>query len=188
MKIFFKKVRDVKSPSKAHDTDAGIDLYVPKINEDFLDTFFKINNRIYWKDIDDIRKEIFISEKRIYAPSGSNLLIPSGICFSLPKGYCLVAFNKSSIASKKGLILGACVIDYGYTNEVIINFINVSDTFQYLKEGEKCIQLLLLPVPEISLIEKDFDSSNSRGGFGSTENYIDLENIRENFKKVNIWK
>jgi dUTPase len=31
------------------------------------------------------------------------LLIPSGICFNLPKGYCLVAFNKSSIASKKGI-------------------------------------------------------------------------------------
>ena len=116
MKILFKKVRDVKSPSKAYNTDAGIDLYVPKINDDFLDTFFKINNRLYSKDIDDIRKEIFISEKRIYVPRSSNLLVPSGICFNLPKGYCLVAFNKSSIASKKGLILGACVIDYGYTD------------------------------------------------------------------------
>ena len=169
MELFFKKVRDVKSPSKAYNTDAGIDLYVPKINQSFLDAFFKINNRLYSKDIDDIRKEIFISEKRIYVPRNSNLLIPSGICFNLPKGYCLVAFNKSSIASKKGLILGACVIDYGYTDEVIINFINTSNTLQFLEEDKKCIQLLLLPVPEISLIEKDFDSFNSRGGFGSTE-------------------
>jgi dUTP pyrophosphatase len=183
MKIFFKKVRDVKSPSKAHDTDAGIDLYVPKINESFLDKLFELNRHLYPEGNDNIRKQILLFEKHINIPKRANILIPSGLCFNLPKGYCLVAFNKSSIASKKGLILGACVIDYGYTNEVIINFINVSDTFQYLKEGEKCIQLLLLPVPEISLIEKDFDSSNSRGGFGSTENYIDLENIRENFKR-----
>jgi dUTP pyrophosphatase len=169
MELFFKKVRDVKSPSKAHDTDAGIDLYVPKINEDFLDTFFKINNQLYPRDNDDIRKQVFLLEKKIYVPRGSNLLIPSGICFNLPKGYCLVAFNKSSIASNKGLILGDCVIDYGYTKEVILNFINTSNTLQYLEEDKKCIQLLLLPVPEISLIEKDFDSSNSRGGFGSTE-------------------
>jgi dUTP pyrophosphatase len=172
MEILFKKVRDVKSPSKAYDTDAGIDLYIPKINESFLDAFFKINNRLYSKDIDDIRKEIFISEKRIYVPKGSNLLVPSGICFSLPKGYCLVAFNKSSIASKKGLILGACVIDYGYTDEVIINFINTYNTIQFLEEDKKCIQLLLLPVPEISLVEKDFDSFNSRGGFGSTDDNV----------------
>jgi hypothetical protein len=103
LEIFFKKVRDVKSPSKAYNTDAGIDLYIPKINQSFLDDFFKINNRVYSKNIDDIRKEIFISEKRVYVPRGSNLLIPSGICFNLPKGYCLVAFNESSIASKKGI-------------------------------------------------------------------------------------
>jgi len=182
MEIFFKKVRNVKNPSKAYDTDAGIDLYIPKIDESFLDTYFKINNlsyskdrlyskdRSHSKDISDIRKEVFLLEKRIYIFRRDNVLIPSGICFDVPKGYCLVAFNKSSIASKKGLILGACVIDHGYTDEVIINFINVSDTVQYLEEDKKCIQLLLLPVPEVSLIEKDFDSSNSRGGFGSTEN------------------
>jgi hypothetical protein len=103
LEIFFKKVRDVKSPSKAYNTDAGIDLYIPKINQSFLDDFFKINNLVYSKNIDDIRKEIFISEKRVYVSRGSNLLIPSEICFNLPKGYCLVAFNESSIASKKGI-------------------------------------------------------------------------------------
>lgn len=77
----FSKVREVKSPCRAHDTDAGIDFFIP---EDFVSTKMKV---------------------------GDSVLIPSGIKVNVPKGYMLTAFNKSGVATKKGLSVGACVVD-----------------------------------------------------------------------------
>ena len=69
MKIL--KVREVKTPSRAHSNDAGIDLFIP---EDFL--------------------------SQVLNP-GQSVLIPSGIKARVPEGYALIAFNKSGIAAKK---------------------------------------------------------------------------------------
>lgn len=44
----------------------------------------------------------------------SKILIPSGIHVNLPDNVFLKAENKSGIASKRSLIVGACVIDQDY--------------------------------------------------------------------------
>ncbi|NBO22095.1 hypothetical protein EBU94_01970 [bacterium] len=158
----YSKIRNVKSPNRGTSQSAGIDFYVP---ED-------------WND-----------GKPLILKAGERALIPSGIKVNVPTGHALIAFNKSGVASKKGLIVGACVVDEDYQGEIHINVINTcqrdlnrwDDTVwtQDLGEvtitpGEKLVQFILLPVlyasPEETEIEELYSEKTERGdgGFGST--------------------
>jgi|TARA_B100000287_G_C20485122_1_gene722741 dUTP pyrophosphatase len=143
MKI--SKIRDVKTPTRANSTDAGIDFFIPNDYEG--------------------ETEIF---------PGRSCLIPSGIKVNVPAGHALVAFNKSGVAVKKNLHVGACVVDCGYQGEVHINLTNVGESPQYIKPGDKIVQFVLLPLgePSVELIDSnnlyESESSRGEGGFGSS--------------------
>ena len=101
----YSLVREVKEPNRAHQTDAGIDFYVPVFDEKFKQDIKSKNELNYgglYFDGDSDNEYICI------AP-GYRILIPSGVHVNVPHGYALIAFNKSGIASKKGLITGACI-------------------------------------------------------------------------------
>ena len=57
-------------------------------------------------------------------PGGSKV-IPTGLRFGVPHGYMLEVKNRSSVAAKRSLIVGACVVDSGYDGEVFVNLHNV---------------------------------------------------------------
>ena len=86
----------------------------------------------------------------------------------------MIAFNKSGVAVKKNLHVGACVVDHGYQGEVHINLTNVGSEDRTLEAGDKIVQFVLLPLgpPEIELVEENnlYESNSSRGdgGFGSS--------------------
>ena len=138
------KVRKVKTPIRANNTDAGIDFFVPEDN------------------------------KPIFIEPGESCLIPSGVKVNVPEGYALMAFNKSGVAVKKELHVGACVVDCGYQGEVHINLTNVGKIQQYLNPGDKVVQFVLLKLgnPVIELVKENnlYESKSSRGdgGFGSS--------------------
>jgi len=139
------KIRDVKTPNRANSTDAGIDFFIP--NDYVGDT------------------EIF---------PGRSCLIPSGVKVNVPEGYALIAFNKSGIAVKKSLHVGACVVDCGYQGEVHLNLTNVGESPVYIKPGDKIVQFVLLPLgdPSIEIVEENnlYESISTRGEgkFGSS--------------------
>jgi dUTP pyrophosphatase len=54
--------------------------------------------------------------------------------------------NRSSIAAKRGLMVGAHVIDSGYDGEVFINLHNVGNGPQLIRYGDKIAQLVMIPV------------------------------------------
>ena len=138
------KIRDVKTPTRANSTDAGIDFFIP-------------NDHVF-----------------SYLKPGASVLIPSGVKVNVPEGYALIAFNKSGVAVKKNLHVGACVVDHGYQGEVHINLTNVGSEDRTLEAGDKIVQFVLLPLgpPEIELVEENnlYESNSSRGdgGFGSS--------------------
>ena len=102
--------------------------------------------------------------------------------------------NRSSIAAKKGLVVGACVIDSGYDGEVFINLHNIGRTTQKLFHGDKIAQLVMVPVIHFypkevmidALYRHDITISNrGSGALGSTDNLrlnSDQEKLRESFK------
>lgn len=92
----------------------------------------------------------------------------------VPEGYALIAFDKSGVATKKGLLLLAKVVDEPYLGEIVITMVNTSNTVVELGFDSKLIQMILIPMfydttEEISVEEYEkFSSERGDGGFGST--------------------
>lgn len=165
----YTKVRDVKSPTRANATDAGIDFFVPeglKV-EDFHakpcdNVSFAWHNDGTLKYINVLRS--------------GRVLIPSGIHVRLRPGTALVLMNKSGVAAKTGLVVGSCVVDETYTGEVHLSMINTSVAGQQIKPGDKIVQGLILNVsnsiPEEFATKEDlysgFETTRGEGGFGSS--------------------
>ena len=153
MKLKFYKIRpDAKLPERAHSADAGMDIF-------------------YCPNGDSIGK--LYNTKDFWIPQGVSRLLPTGIKVEVPKGHMLEVKNKSGIASKKQLLIGACVVDPGYDGEIYINLHNVGTKTQVIKPGEKIAQIVLVPVvycePEEVLKDNlNMDSVRGEGGFGST--------------------
>lgn len=144
MDLSFIKTRDVKSPVRGHPSDAGIDFFVP---EDF---------------------------ETVYLLPGEDVLIDSGIKVIVPRDYALIFKEKSGVAVKKKLTLGASVIDSDYRGVVHFHLFNNGTTAQTISAGEKIVQGIVFP---ISLCEpKEITEENynlnctqrGEGGFGST--------------------
>lgn len=101
--------------------------------------------------------------------------IPSGIKANL-SGKTFIAFNKSGVATKKGLSVGACVIDSDYQGEIHLHVMNVSDSSVRVEPGDKILQFVLLDHIHAMLDEVEpedlFEETSARGagGFGSTGN------------------
>jgi dUTP pyrophosphatase len=116
-------------------------------------------------------------EKKIIAP-GSNLKVPTGLRFGIPHGYMLQVCNRSSMASKKSLVLGAHIIDSGYEGEVFIDLHNIGKYEQNISPGDKIAQLVLVPVVPFRILENHANelyerepitiSSRGEGALGST--------------------
>jgi len=172
--IEFKKIREVKTPSKAYPTDAGFDLYIPKFTPEFLSAVTYVNRPEVIKSA-DLHKlyTVYDNKKSLTIAPGESVLIPSGLKVAVPQGYALVVANKSGVASKRSLLYGAHVIDSSFRGEVLINLHNVGVTDQTLTEDMKIVQVLLLPVPEASFVEcnlfTDETTERGAGGFGSTD-------------------
>ena len=102
--MYYSKIRDVHSLSRGTSKSAGIDFYVPKFDDKFIEDLLNKNpNLIY------LNKEELKHNKVIRLRVSERILIPSGIKVNIPKGYSLIAFNKSGVATKKGLDVLACV-------------------------------------------------------------------------------
>lgn len=145
--LYFTKTRTVKSPSRGTEKSAGIDFYVP---EDF---------------------------KGVTLAPNEDILIPSGIRVRIPSGCALIGYNKSGIATKKKLIIGACVIDEDYTGEMHIHLINAGNLNVEIKANDKIAQFILTPVyytPPTEIDNEYYeslgDTERGAGGFGSTNN------------------
>lgn len=173
----FIKVREVVSPNRANPNDAGLDFYVPTnlYPEDIHDkNEFDSNGYI----LDMPFNENFV--RHIALKPGHRILIPSGIKGLLePPASMLMAANKSGIATKKGLIFTAEIVDSPYVGEIHIGIYNTSQEIQVIEAGQKLVQFIHVPIhitePEEIQQEEFYTESQiwgSRGdkGFGSSQN------------------
>jgi dUTP pyrophosphatase len=105
----------------------------------------------------------------------------TGLSIEIPEGYVGLLFARSSI-SKTRLILAnhVGVIDSGYRGEIKFRFKDLAmrqhgNEKVFASElayevGNKIGQIIILPYPQIELVESDelSDSERGDGGFGST--------------------
>lgn len=183
----YAKVRDVKSPEYGTEGSLGLDIFIPNYDEAFKTEYFRLNNypkifRTYGFNVNNHTMETHenfypvpdISVGLKINPKES-LMIPSGIHFDLSENDIgLLAVNKSGVAAKKALKVGACLIDNDYQGEYIINIHNDGHDTIELNYGMKLVQLIIVPKYRVMLreysIQKLYTNQSLRGekGFGST--------------------
>lgn len=104
-------------------------------------------------------------------------LVSTGLYVNIPEGYEIQVRPKSGLAINKGLsVLNTPgTVDQGYTGEIKVIVINMSNHPQEIKIGDKIAQAVLCPVVQGKLVnlkrvlnveEKD----RGDNGFGSTGN------------------
>ena len=84
---------------------------------------------------------------------GQSVILPTGLRFGVPHGYMLEVKNRSSVASKRSLIVGACVIDSGYDGEVFVNLHNIGTEPQVVEPHTKIAQVVMTPVVSFRALE-----------------------------------
>ena len=114
----------------------------------------------------------------IYLRPGDTALFQTGLKFGVPHGYMLEVKNRSGNASKRSLLVGACVVDSGYDGEVFVNLHNVGNKVQLIDPGTKIAQVVLIPVVHFRARQSDNEnlynypmtiSNRGDGALGSTD-------------------
>lgn len=141
MKIKYRLDKGAFTPEKAYEGDAGFDLRCPTLDG------------TNWGVI----------------PANGSAKVDLGVHFEIPKNYVGFLKSKSGLNVNFG-ITGEGVIDSGYTGSVVAKLYNNSDKDYFFKGGDKLIQIVFLPIPEIELELTDKFEKTSRGnnGFGSS--------------------
>jgi dUTP pyrophosphatase len=94
-----------------------------------------------------------------------------GVAMEIPFGYVGLVFPRSSVKNQD-LLLSNCVgvIDSGYRGEIQSTFKKTDPSEKFYKVGERGAQIIILPYPQVFMVESDelSDTERGTGGFGST--------------------
>lgn len=98
--------------------------------------------------------------------------IDTGIAVEIPQNTFGGIFARSGIASRHGLRPANCVgvVDADYRGPVIVALHNDSDSSQYVDNGQKIAQLIIIPYLNVdfNVVDTLSDTVRGDGGFGST--------------------
>ena len=109
-----------------------------------------------------------------------NITYHTGLAIEIPEGYVGLLFPRSSICKKQQFLTnGVGVIDSSYRGEIMAKFKPVMGTYDTILDlfesneyqvGDRIVQMIILPYPQIEFEEVEELSSSERGhgGFGST--------------------
>lgn len=106
--------------------------------------------------------------RQVVRPKDS-VTIDTGVHVEIPKGYVGFLKSKSGLNVKHGLG-GEGVIDSGYTGSIVCKLYNHGEQVYILEQGDKIIQLVILPIPEtiMRIVDSFEDSERGNKGFGSS--------------------
>lgn len=109
-----------------------------------------------------------ITATRIIEESEKQITYGTDVSIEIPEGYVGFVFPRSSI-KKYELLLKNSVgcIDSGYRGELMAVFEKTNGNFSKKYDiGDRIFQLIILPFPQINLIESNELSETVRGGGG----------------------
>lgn len=110
------------------------------------------------------------SAEEVVVPAGMRKMVRTDLALAIPESHYGRIAPRSGLATKKGIDIGAGVIDMDYRGPVglcIIN--NGTDDFQ-INVGDRVAQLLLerVDIPDVEVVEKLDCTVRGEKGFGST--------------------
>ena len=99
--------------------------------------------------------------------------MPTGLAVAIPDGYAGFVQPRSGLASRHGISIVNTpgLIDSGYRGELHVTLLNTDPREPFTVEpGMRIAQLVILPIPEVELVEVDELPQSERGvrGFGSS--------------------
>lgn len=105
---------------------------------------------------------------------GFQVTYKTGLAFEIPLGYVGLIYPRSSVRNQQ-IMLSNCVgvIDSGYRGEIQFTFNKLAGIPSKRYEvGDRVGQIIIMPYPEIELVELTTLSETERGegGFGSSGN------------------
>jgi dUTP pyrophosphatase len=111
--------------------------------------------------------------ERVELAPGARALVPTGLAVAIPDGFAGFVQPRSGLAVKHGISIVNTpgLIDSGYRGEVQIALLNTDASEPFVVEpGMRIAQLVILPIPDVELVEVDELPETERGarGFGST--------------------
>lgn len=155
---FTRLYPDVPQPTRAHPTDAGVDLVAYDIDESAGAAECTVWIKGVW-------------ERSVIRPGGA-VMIGTGIAAAIPVGYVGLLFARSSLGAKMRLDLanGTGVIDSEYRGEIKAMLRNTGSVNQTVSRGQRIAQFVVVPVNLTPWVEVENLGITERGegGFGST--------------------
>ena len=101
---------------------------------------------------------------------GRQVCYHTGIAVEIPEGYVGLLYMRSSSVHKACRMANATgVVDSGYRGEITAVF-DIIDRGNIYEEGDRCCQLVIVPVPAVEYVEVEELSDSERGakGYGSS--------------------
>lgn len=138
-------------PTRAHSTDAGLDLYAP---HDFI-----------------LPQSTASTEETLdgFLAKAGHYTVDTGVHVAIPAGYVGMIKSKSGLNVNHGVISEG-VIDSGYTGSIRVKLYNLGKDRVFIAKGQKISQLVILPIitPNLELVGSLEETERGNGGFGST--------------------
>ena len=111
--------------------------------------------------------------ERVELGPGQRALVGTGLAVAIPQGYAGFVQPRSGLAARHGLSIvnSPGLVDSGYRGELRVVLLNTDASERFVVEpGMRIAQLVVLPVPELVLVEVDELPVSERGvrGFGSS--------------------
>lgn len=134
--VMVRIFNDVRTPTKSHVADAGLDLYAPET---------------------------------IMVDRGGSDVMDSCVGVTVPEGYCVVAYPRSSHNVGMGVYTTG-LIDANYTGSIKLRLFNLGNEDVWIERGERFAQLVVQKVPKVRFLLDVGGTEEERGsdGFGSS--------------------
>lgn len=131
-----------KMPTRAHELDAGYDLYSPVS----VSVFPK------WKNGAD-----------------NSAVIDTGVHIQIPEGYVGDVKSKSGMMMNHDIITDGTV-DAGYTGSIRVKLFNLGSAICRIEKEQKIAQLVIkkITTPELEVVDSLEETERGANGFGSS--------------------
>lgn len=139
-------------PTRAHETDAGLDLYSRE-------------NKIVFP-----RQVMLFGSDGFSIPAEIGESFDTGVHIMMPHGYYGKIESKSGLNMKYGVVSCGGVIDEGYTGSIVVKLYNLGSRPYEVRAGDKIAQIIIQPysAPEMELVDDLEKTDRGDNGFGST--------------------
>jgi dUTP diphosphatase len=111
--------------------------------------------------------------ERVELGPGERAVVGTGLAVAIPEGYAGFVQPRSGLAARHGLTVvnSPGLVDSGYRGELRVVLLNTDVSERFVVEpGMRIAQLVVLPIPELELVEVEELPASERGvrGFGSS--------------------